>query len=143
MTLLESENLLREIFRELTTSAASDWTSLNLTVLGTGSGAGFTSMATSADGSQSHPRLSTDGALACIRLREVMYQAGRGTWYTALFIVDANRACSVEYDYDSIPINSNFGETADDIRGELIEDHKLFPRDQQHLPLWHPCRVSP
>jgi hypothetical protein len=142
MTLLESEDLLSEIFGELISSAVDDWASLNLTVLGMGSGAVFTSIATSTDGSQSTPPLSTDGALACIRLREVMYQPGGGTWYTARFMVDANRTCSIEYDYESIPIDPDSGETVEDVRDELVEDHEMFPRSQEHLPQWHPCRAS-
>jgi hypothetical protein len=141
VTLLESEDLLRDVFRELIASAGGDWTSLELAVIGVGARTSFSAVATSRDGSQSTPRLSTDGARACVKLREVMYRPGGGTWYTARFTVDATQQCQVNYDYDSEPTDPDFEETVDDIRDELIEDQEMFPRDQEHLPGWHPCRA--
>jgi hypothetical protein len=141
VTLLEGDGLLQEIFRELIASAGEDWTSLNLRVRGMGAGTHFAAVVTSADGSQSTPRLSPGGTMACLKLRKVMYRPGIGTWYTARFTVDATKECRVNYNYDSLPVDPEHEETIDDIRDELIEDHERFPRDQEHLPGWHPCRA--
>jgi hypothetical protein len=141
VTLLESESLLQDVFRELLASAGEGWASLELTVMGLGARTSFSAVATAGDGSESTPRLSTDGAMACLTLRKVMYRPGSGTWYTARFTVDTTKQCHTNYDYESEPIDPDFQETVDDIRDELIEDQEMFPRDQEHLPGWHPCRA--
>jgi hypothetical protein len=141
VTLLEVDGLLQDIFREMIASADEEWASLNLKVRGMGAGTNFATVATSGDGSESTPRLSTDGVMACLKLRKVMYRPGSGTWYTARFTVDATKQCDAKYDYDSLPIDPEHEETIDDIRNELIEDQERFPRDQEHLPGWHPCRA--
>jgi hypothetical protein len=137
---ITSDDLLREIFKALLESTSNDWVFLELIVIGMGSSAGFTSKATAENGAQAAPHLSTDGAMHCLALRKAMYQPSKGTWYSARFAIDDKGNCNARYDYDSIPLDPDFDETLEDIRDSLVEDQELFPRDQEFLPEWHPCR---
>jgi len=75
-----------------------------------------------------------DTLAACDELRERMYQEGSGTWYNADIVVDRSGKIESTFDYENPP----FDGTADP---ELLaEDQQEYPRDQEHLPSWHPAR---
>jgi hypothetical protein len=142
----ESEGLLRTVFQEMIGSAVGGWASLELLVTGIGSGMDFTARAIVESGGQSTYRLGTDGTMACLELRKVMYRPDSGTWYTARFTVDEVKKCDVEYDYDTMPedreiLMAHGPGMNDELREILVEDHEMFPRDQEYLPGWHPCRL--
>jgi hypothetical protein len=136
----EGQELLERIFSTMTQGAPGGWKTLQITAFGVGAGADFRTKISFFDGSQKSFRLESITASSCVRLRKTMYLPGKGTWYTGRFTVDAPGECAAEYDYDSIPLDPYFEETLEDIRDELIEDQKLFPRDQENLPEWHPSR---
>jgi hypothetical protein len=142
----EIDGLLRIVFQKMIESATGDWVSLELLVTGIGSGTDFTARATVENGGESTYRLGTDGTMACLELRKTMYRPGVGTWYTAHFTVDETKECGVEYDYDTMPedreiLMAHGPGINDELREVLLEDQEMFPRDQEHLPGWHPCRA--
>jgi hypothetical protein len=139
----ETQTLLRLIFSAIHRKAPRVWRGLELVVLGTGSSTHFTTHATLTDGSDDSFDLESTTASACSKLRRTMFQPGKGTWYSAHFTINSAGECDVYYDYESIPLDPDFDETLEDIRDSLIEDQELFPRDQEFLPEWHPCRAKP
>jgi hypothetical protein len=138
--LSESGAILARIFQGLHRVAPVDVRFLKLNVVGLGPGTDFFFEVTDSSGSSTSLSLQRPVASDCATLRKSMYQPGTGTWYSAHFTIDAQGVCEVNYDYDSMPVDPNFDETLADIRDELIDDQKLFPRDQEHLPAWHPSR---
>lgn len=73
---------------------------------------------------------------ACVALRKAMYQAGVGTWYNARFKVTHEGVLDSEFDYDTPPFP---GEEVSDL---LVQDQERYPRDQEHLPDWHPSKAA-
>jgi hypothetical protein len=140
MMFSDQQDSLTEIFGEMKRSTSPASSSQELYVIGLDLGMNFALSQTMEDKSQSTLRFGTDGAMSCMALREAMHQPGRGTWYTARFTIDVEGNCSVDYDYDSIPLNPSFEESLEDIQNLLVDDQKRFPRDQENLPAWHPCR---
>jgi hypothetical protein len=76
-------------------------------------------------------------------LCEEMYAERTGTWYNATFHLSAGGDIAGEFDYDNPPYG---GLASDDPASEgeadpglLLEDHELYPRDDEHLPTWHPA----
>lgn len=73
---------------------------------------------------------------ACVALRKSMYQAGVGTWYNAAFTVTPDGVLESEFDYDAPPF------PGEDVTDLLLQDQERFPRDQEHLPDWHPAKAA-
>jgi hypothetical protein len=139
----EVQEIIGEIFIAMRQEAPGRWENLQLIATSVGAGTDFTTKVTSADGGSTSFRLEHTTASACSKLRRTMFQPGKGTWYSAHFTINSAGECDVRYDYDSIPLDPDFDETLEDIRDSLIEDQELFPRDQEFLPEWHPCRAKP
>jgi hypothetical protein len=134
------EELLRTIYAAMGRAAPEGWEKVRLIAVGIGASTGFRNASFSKSGSRTSLGLDAQGTAACAKLREIMFHERKGTWYTATFTVEAARKCYAEYDYDSAPLNADFAEALADIRAELIDDQEMFPRDQEHLPEWHPSR---
>lgn len=65
------------------------------------------------------------------RIREGMYTAGSGTWYTATYTLDRSGTARLEFDYVGEP---RFFPLL--VSGIYLLDHQRFPRDAQHIPGW-------
>lgn len=92
--------------------------------------------------------IDSEGAIACDELRESMYQEGKGTWYNARFVIDESQQVNAEFDYDGPPFGGVADDDDPDSEGDadpelLLEDQRMFPRDPDLLPEWHPARTSP
>lgn len=89
-----------------------------------------------ADGAEDRTReVDNDTMRTCHQLRKAMYREGSGTWYNAVIAVDANRELDSSYDYDSAPLG---GQAVSEL---LLDDQIKFPRDDEHLPDWHPSKA--
>jgi hypothetical protein len=137
---IDVEELLQEIYASMVRAAPGGWKRVELIAVGMGASTGFRNASFSNIGSRTSLPLDSQGTAACAKLREVMFREGKGTWCTGTFAIDSSGERDAQYDYTSAPLNADFAETLADIRDELIEDQKLFPRDQEHLPEWHPSR---
>ncbi|GAA1711528.1 hypothetical protein GCM10009745_69540 [Kribbella yunnanensis] len=131
----EAQELLTVVGRSLARSGPEGWSELELRISAAGGMTSTTVRATKADGSVDHDsELDDDGDDAAAELREAMYQEDKGTWYNARLTLDSSGQLDADFDYDNPPFE---GEAASDL---LIEDQRLFPRDQAQLPAWHPSR---
>ncbi|MFF0609159.1 hypothetical protein ACFYUD_10865 [Nocardia tengchongensis] len=73
-----------------------------------------------------------DAAMDCLtELRSTMYQPGKGTWFTARFVLDLSGKYSVDFDYDNEP---DFVPQL--TAGAYALDQEYFPRDADHTPNW-------
>jgi hypothetical protein len=136
----DPEEALLEVYRSMVRAAPPGWMTIELSITGLGASTDYRNASFAQDNSRTSLDLDADGMEAGMKLREGMFRPGEGTWYMALLTVEPNGKYDVRYDYDSAPLDPDFGETLDDIHDEALEDQELFPRDQEHLPEWHPSR---
>ncbi|MGO2660662.1 hypothetical protein [Mycetocola reblochoni] len=70
-------------------------------------------------------------------LRELMFEPGKGTWFSAVVTVTAEGRASVSYNYDDEPqLSVPFDPVAYKI------DFEKFPRDEAHTPEWLRQRLA-
>lgn len=128
-----AQELLSAIGRSLARSAPEGWRELELTISAAGGMTSTSVNATTADGGIDREcELDDDGEDVAAELRETMHQVGKGTWYNARLTLDRSGQLGADFDYDNPPFDG------DSDRGLLIEDQRLFPRDAEALPAWHP-----
>lgn len=131
----EARELLTAAGRSLARSGPDGWRELELKISGAGGMTSTSVRATTADGSIDQDcELDDDGDDAAADLRDSMYQEGKGAWYNARPTLDGSGQLSTAFDYDN-PLFE--GDADSDL---LIEDQRLFPRDEAKLPDWHPSR---
>ena len=126
----------------------SGWKTLTLDVTAAGDliESGFE--AAMPDGSTEDLEAPDDANHAARALRRAMYTPGIGTWWNATFTVAADsKVVRAVYDYDNPPLGGLVDDDDPDAGGDaddalMLKDHLLFPRDEAHLPAWHPARAG-
>lgn len=64
-------------------------------------------------------------------IRKVMYEPGRGTWFSAKLTLTPPEELCVEFNFDDDP------EWWPSVSAALFErDSEVFPRDEEHVPRW-------
>lgn len=139
MTLTDTNDLLVAVGNETIRSAPAGWTSITLTLTGTGT-AIESRVTAQVAGTTEHFFMSREGMKSCSGLREAMYQEDTGTWYRATFTIDNAGELEADFDYDAKPYDP-IDEGQDYITEMLLEDQEFYPRDQEHLPDWHPAKT--
>ncbi|MGW5191961.1 immunity protein YezG family protein [Kribbella sp. NPDC004138] len=130
-----AQELLATIGKAMARSAFPGCEEAELKITGAGPLSGTTFSANAADGSVNRKiGLERDGQDAADQLRKEMYQPGKGAWYNATITLTRSGRLTADFDYDTPPFE---GDADPDL---LIEDHRLFPRDPEHLPTWHPAK---
>ncbi|MFE4455827.1 hypothetical protein ACFROC_00585 [Nocardia tengchongensis] len=127
----EQSALLQTVANALVAAVPQGWNRIRFEFRGTVqiSGARFESIA--ADGVVERHSVPKVAMREFDRLREAMYEPGRGTWFTARLAIDQSRGPEVDFDYDSEP-DFNPQLTA----GAYALDLRYFPRDDAHTPIW-------
>lgn len=130
--------LLEEIGHAMASAASGEWASIRLLVTSVASMSETTLEISLPNGTLDESRsISFSGHDACDRLRRSMYQQGTGTWYNATFLLDRTGKLHADFDYENTPYE-------EDATSEvLLKDHRMFPRDNTHLPSWHPAKQHP
>ncbi|TDQ53748.1 hypothetical protein [Actinorugispora endophytica] len=64
-------------------------------------------------------------------LRKGMYIPGKGTWFSARYVVTRPGNYGIDYDYENEP---EF--TTAPVAGSYELDLRYFPRDDEHIPDW-------
>ncbi len=131
----EQDQVLREVGGALLEVAPPNWSEIRYTI---GATAELTSTQLEA--------LLDDGSVLDLdppgpvrrKLRELrtgMYQPGKGTWFTARYVIRRPTRYSVDFDYDNEP---DFGSEIgfDPVPLTYVNDLKIFPRDDEHVPGW-------
>ena len=135
----DSNALLQAIGADALRAAPDEWLQITINVSGAGSGTEIESSVLTPHGAQDL-EMSINGDVALDDLREAMYQEGTGTWYRATFTIDSAGQIEADFDYDAKPYDP-MDEGQDYITEMLLEDQDLYPRDQDHLPDWHPAKT--
>lgn len=73
------------------------------------------------------PRLGA----AFAELRRLVYRPGRGTWFTARYVVNAPTRININYNLDHDPLMFPPVPASD-----FARDLEAFPRDPSHIPDW-------
>ncbi len=146
MNLLLSQPLLEEIGAAMVRSSPEGWRRIGLDVTAAANVTRTTMRVDLNDESVARTTIDDEGQDAVERLREVMHRDDTGTWYNATLTVDESGKLVTQFDYDNPPFGGIYDEndldsgTADP---ELLrEDHRMYPRADEHLPAWHPARTS-
>lgn len=126
------QQIYQEIGQALVSVAPPSWGHLTSVYRKAGKTAQSQSVATMTDGSavglRGLPRAFDKSFSA---LRELLYQADKGTWYTASCTVTSDGRISFDFDYDSEPDWS-----VPVVPGTYVEDLEMFPRAADARPEW-------
>ncbi len=80
-------------------------------------------------------RRHTDDAtlVAAKKLREVMYEPGKGTWFSmTIKITPKGDGWEADYNYTDKPV----WELGEPVNDTYAQELYLFPRDEEHIPDW-------
>lgn len=148
MSLDAQQEQLNTIGNAMVAAAEGDWRQLVLNVTAAANMIGTAMVIGRPDSSTDKRHGAGKNALRTLHeLREAMYQEGKGTWYNATFVVDEERRISADFDYENPPFGGVADDDDPDSEGDadpelLLEDHRMFPRDPDVLPEWHPARTA-
>lgn len=131
----QSQDLLVTVAKAMARAASPGWKRVELSITGVEQMTSTEIRIIREDDSVAEPvGLDHDGHDATAALRKEMYQPGKGTWYNAHLNLESSGKLNADFDYDNRPYDGD----VDDVL--LLEDHRLFPRDAEHLPTWHPAK---
>ncbi|MBN6035676.1 hypothetical protein [Amycolatopsis sp. 195334CR] len=90
-----------------------------------------------ADGSR--PSIAPPEELNTIlaKLRTLLYQPGRGTWFSARISMNPPGQIFFNYNNDHEPVRTPPMEPA-----HYAEDLRVFPRDPEHIPAWLRAKLA-
>lgn len=72
-----------------------------------------------------------------VRLREVLYEPGRGTWFSARVSIDPPDRVHFDYNKDFEPVLMPPISAA-----HYAEELQMFPRDPEHIPEWLSAKLA-
>jgi len=111
------------------------WESIDVELTGAGGMLGSNLTVNTAAGvAGSTISIDDDTEDAFADLREAMYRPKVGTWYNCRLSLRCDNSVTTEFDYDTSPFRGDFAPEL------LINDQADFPRDDEHLPQWHPAK---
>ncbi|HEX6354628.1 hypothetical protein [Actinophytocola sp.] len=131
MAQAEQDQLTRQVGRALLTVAGADWQQVRAEYRSAGRHIEVDVFVKGADGVERQARPPQEVVDGFGRLRQGMYRPGRGTWLSALYVLDPPSSFSAEFEPDveprwrRVPPPIGF---ADELR--------FFPREDDHIPDW-------
>jgi len=131
MAQVEQDQLTRQVGRALLTVAGADWQQIRAEYRSAGRHIEVDVLVKGPDGVERPARPPQEVVDGLGRLRQGMYRPGRGTWLSALYVLDPPSAFSAEFEPDveprwrRVPPPIGF---ADELR--------FFPREDEHIPEW-------
>jgi hypothetical protein len=131
MAQAEQDQLTRQVGRALLTVAGADWQQIRAEYRSAGRHIEVDVLVRGPDGIERTVRPPQEVVDGFGRLRQGMYRPGRGTWLSALYLLDPPSSFSAEFEPDveprwrRVPPPIGF---ADELR--------FFPRGDEHLPDW-------
>jgi len=131
MAQAEQDQLTRQVGRALLSVAGADWQQVRAEYRSAGRHIEVDVLVKGPDGVERPARPPQEVVDGLGRLRQGMYRPGRGTWLSALYVLDPPSAFSAEFEPDveprwrRLPPPIGF---ADELR--------FFPREDAHIPDW-------
>lgn len=83
------------------------------------------------DGRLERAELPLRESMEMNKLREGMYEKGKGTWFSSTFVIEQSGDFTVDYNYDEEP---PFPFKLDSER--YANDYRHYPRDWENIPGW-------
>lgn len=131
------QQLIRRIGRALLAAAPPDWKHISAEYRSAGRHIEVDVLLTGSDGQPQPIRPPMDVVELLGTLRAAMYQPGRGTWMSGVYLLDHPSKYSADFDPDNEPrwrrVPPQVG-----FRDEL----RQFPRDDAHIPQWLRMRAG-
>lgn len=128
---MRQANLIREIAYAIADSAPDGWIRVRFVDDVLHGESAPSTYASTQDGETKIPSSSQADSLAW-QLREVMYEEGRGTWYTIEMEISRDGEVTTRFNYEDKP---EFAPVPPSPLS-FVEDHNHFPRDLEHRPAW-------
>jgi hypothetical protein len=135
MTTEEQTAALHEIGGGILAVAPAGWTELRYSLAMTAELSGDRLAVTFEDGRQTYVRPPEPPHNIFRELRAGMHQPGKGTWFSAEYVIIRPTRYSVDFDYDNEPVFSA-GLNFKPVPMTYVNDLKWFPRDDEHIPDW-------
>ena len=127
----EQDRLTRQVGRALLTVAGDGWTQVRAEYRSAGRHVEVDVYVSGPDGTPVPVRPPVEVVEGLGKLRQGMYRPGRGTWLSALYLLDPPSSFSAEFEPDAEPrwrrLPPPIG-FADELR--------FFPRADEHIPDW-------
>jgi hypothetical protein len=124
-------DLVRDIAGLLVSSAPDGWQLLRMTFGSTVGVDTASLMCTDGNGEESRIRSPMRALTKLSELRNGMYTAATGAWYTAVLTIRPPCRYDIEYDYDNEPAF-----TPPLTAGAYALDFEHFPRSEENTPTW-------
>lgn len=134
---LRQAQLIRTIGEAVGTSLPAGWSSARFVASMT---AGVSDVAVwmTTGGTESRAFAPRPASKAAKQLRELMYEPGKGTWFTMTMVLQPQRRADTTFDYDSEP---EFTPAPID-DAAFVDDLQRFPREAQHIPSWLQAKLD-
>lgn len=133
----EQDRLTRQVGRALLTVAGQDWTQVRAEYRSAGRHVEVDVFVSGPDGQPRPVRPPQEVVEGLGRLRQGMYRPGRGTWLSALYLLDPPSTFSAEFEPDAEPrwrrVPPPIG---------FVDELKFFPRADEHIPDWFRQRAG-
>jgi hypothetical protein len=130
-----TSKLQRETADALAAAAAPGWSEVVLTVSATVLAYDFAATVRLADGRNGDIELPDAVKRGFPELRELMYEPGRGTWFSVRLTLRAGTEPGYSFDYDF-----NYDEdpkwSPPLAPTAFCRDLEAFPREDEHIPAW-------
>jgi hypothetical protein len=127
----EQDRLTRQVGRALLTVAGQDWTQVRAEFRAAGRHVEVDVYVTGQDGAPRPVRPPQEVVDGLGQLRQGMYRPGRGTWLSALYLLEPPSSFSAEFEPDVEPrwrrVPPPIG---------FADELKFFPRGDDHIPDW-------
>ncbi|HET7722980.1 MAG TPA: hypothetical protein VFK43_23635, partial [Acidimicrobiales bacterium] len=137
MAQAEQDQLTRKVGRSLLTVAGEGWQRVRAEYRSAGRHIEVDVFVTGPDGVEKPVRPPQEVVEGLGRLRQGMYRPGRGTWLSALYILEPPSSFSAEFEPDVEPrwrrVPPPIG---------FADELKFFPRADEHIPDWFRQRAG-
>ncbi|MFI0482179.1 hypothetical protein [Actinomadura sp. 9N215] len=131
----EQGKLLQEVGAEIISAAPAGWVEVRYSLGMTAELSGGYVTVRLEDDTTVRVKPPETSRLKLRELRAGMYEPGKGTWFSAEYVVVRPGRYSVDFDYDNEP---SFTATLNFKPSPMtyVNDLKWFPRDDEHIPGW-------
>jgi hypothetical protein len=127
----KQDRLTRQVGRALLTIAPPNWRQVRAEYRSAGRHIEVDVFVTDADGQTVPVRPPEEVIQGLGQMRQVMYRPGRGTWLSAVYVLEPPSSFSAEFEPDVEPrwrrVPPPIG---------FQDELRFFPRSEEHIPAW-------
>jgi hypothetical protein len=127
----EQDQLTRQVGRALLTVAPPEWIQIHAEYRSAGRHIEVDVFVTGQDGTPHPMRPPMEVVDGLGRLRQGMYRPGRGTWLSAVYLLEPPSSFSVEFEPDVEPRWRRLPPPIG-----FQDELRFFPRAEEHIPAW-------